>query len=201
MAAAVSLESVDKGFVPHTVVWNARRVLIDVDRESGLRSDTYRAYEKYNFDKKEPFYLNWRADDVHELLDKLRDNAGLIRVDLSAKGAPTLAAHLMIDVACCQKKDEDDAKKADNDAKEEKLKCIPILKEIAAKIKSNPDKYRCHSIWGECYDCEDLIPPPYYSSTMLKYLSDVPLMHELGDLYKWEWNDKGSRLSMKKVFL
>ncbi|AYV83170.1 MAG: hypothetical protein Hyperionvirus4_135 [Hyperionvirus sp.] len=199
-AAPVTLDLDSESFVPHTVVWKARYVLIDVDRASALRSDTYRAYLNSNFDKKEPFYVNWSPGDVDKLLDILRDTPELIRVDLSIKPA-TLAAHLMIDVSKCQKKDEDDLKKKEEDTKNEKLTYISALKKAANFIKNNayrdnfafPSTYKTDCVW---YDCEGLIPRPLTISKAIQYLSDVPFMSEPLDTQKWEWACQGPRLSL-----
>ncbi|AYV82587.1 MAG: hypothetical protein Hyperionvirus1_166 [Hyperionvirus sp.] len=189
-AEAISLEA-----EPFTVWWNARGVPIEVEHKIALRSDTYRTYEASSFSRKNKFFLNWSAADVHELLDLLRDSPELIRVDLSAK-PPTLAAYLMIDVANCQKRE-------DNDVKDEKQKCVSLLLKIASKIKTNPDKFLCFGTSSSSeshYNCGPLIPLTYSVTTLARYLPDVPSISTDGDKYKWSWdNVPASYLFIKRV--
>ncbi|AYV83162.1 MAG: hypothetical protein Hyperionvirus4_127 [Hyperionvirus sp.] len=183
--AAAGAVSPDKSPIQYTVWWNARGKMIEVERESALRSDRYRAFETYRLSKEQKFYINWSEEEVHKLLDLVRDSA-LIRVDLSIK--PTsLIAYLMIDVASCQKKDDDDKKRI---IAEDEKKNVSLLLSIAAEIKKNPDQYSCRGhrlTYKFVCNCAILIPETYCVDTLYRFSKDVPLVPDKGDVYRWEW--------------
>ncbi|AYV82500.1 MAG: hypothetical protein Hyperionvirus1_79 [Hyperionvirus sp.] len=172
----------------YTVIWDARGQNIAVLRELALRSDTYRAYCESSFCK-DKFYINWSPEDVHKVIDLLRDSPGLIHVNLHSRPS-TLAAYLMIDVASYQKY-----------AAERKEKCLAVLKEIAKEIRRNPGKYRLNSVaLPNYYTCESLIPATHLTTELSRYLSEVPFSPSEGKWYRWEWEYiQREGLFMKKV--
>ncbi|AYV81157.1 MAG: hypothetical protein Harvfovirus19_2 [Harvfovirus sp.] len=169
-----------------TVQWKTRDNLLDVSAGSAFRSDVYKAYyNSESFDKKEPYYLNWETQDVHELLNALRDQPVVDRKKLSP-GASKLADFLMVDFDNYHQREEEKARMLELEKKE----YVALLKSIVAGITADPKRYKCDAFltrYRWMYSCKNFIPETYSLVKLFKYVDDVPLIYNHSDGRKWVW--------------
>ncbi|AYV82549.1 MAG: hypothetical protein Hyperionvirus1_128 [Hyperionvirus sp.] len=169
---------------PHTVKWNARGSEIEVYGRSALRSEIFKSYSKSgSFDKKDLFYLDWAAIDVHTLLDGLRDSPMLDSKNMS-ENVKKLADYLVIDGEC---------------NRVEKEKNVAILISIAEKVRATPERFRYLSDSRYIYSCETLIPKNYPLGELLLYLDDASVAIDVKGTWNWV-NKYGDKIGLWMLY-